>query len=245
MSVCLLWRLRASIPRLPKFCFIVSRKTPPLACNVCLSSTQASSTTRTTSTFQPLPREELVTKFKSRLKDRPFTVGATGEGFPEFLAEPRESFPHGVLVNNPHKYSLAELTEKFMEYVKENLAHNPAILLRNLPAQTAQDFSIIAQRIPWKGLTYEGGTSFRTQIDENAGTYTANNDPDEITIDPHNEMSYSEAYPSKVSSIQMYTVRKLNEPSSTCLAEVDQNLSEVEPKIFDVEPKLSKNSEVD
>ena len=205
MSVCLLWRLRASVPRLPKFCFTVSRKTPPLACNVCLSSTQASSTTRTTSTFQPLLREELVTKFKSRLKDRPFTVGATGEGFPEFLAEPRESFPHGVLVNNPHKYSLAELTEKCMEYVEENLAHNSAILFRNLPAQTAQDFSIIAQGIPWKALSTKGGANLRSKVDKNVGTYTANDDPGEISITPHNELSYTDVYPSKVRDRSLFS----------------------------------------
>jgi len=93
-----------------------------------------------------------VTKFKSRL-DRPFIVGSTGEGFPEFLGEPRDSFPHGVLVNNPHQSSLAQLTVKCMEYEEENLADYPAILFRNLPAQTAQDFSIIAQGMPWKSLT--------------------------------------------------------------------------------------------
>ena len=130
-------------------------------------------------------------------------VGSTGEGFPEFLAEPRESFPHGVLVTNPQQSSLAQLTAKCMEYVEENLTHHPAILFRNLSAQTAGDFSIIAREIPGKALTYEGGASFRQRIDENIGTYTANNDPDEISIDPHNEMSYSSVYPSKVNYINI------------------------------------------
>ena len=198
MAVSHLW-LRTSVCRLPKFPFRLSRRTPT-AYNICSSSSLLSSTS--TDIFQPLPREELVTKFKSRLKDRPFTVGSTGEGFPEFLGEPRDSFPHGVFINNPHQSSLAQLTVKCVEYVEENLADYPAILFRNLPAQTAQDFSIIAQGIPWKSLTYEGGTSFRTKIDKNVGTYTANNDPDEITISPHNEMSYTDVYPSKVSSFQ-------------------------------------------
>ena len=104
-----------------------------------------------------------------------------------------------------------------MEYVEENLARNPAILFRNLPAQTAQDFSVIAQRIPWKGLTYEGGTSFRTKVDENAGTYTANNDPDEITIDPHNEMSYSDIFPSKVSGIYRIQMREFRMNCAGCV----------------------------
>ena len=143
-----------------------------------------------------------MTKFKSRLKDRPFMVGSTGEGFPEFLGEPRDSFPHGVFVNNPHQSSLAELTVKCMEYMEENLADYPAILFRNLPAQTAQDFATIADRIAWKAFQWNGGLNYRTKIDKNAGTFTANDDPGKITIDPHNELSYSDVYPSKVSSKQ-------------------------------------------
>ena len=194
-----LW-LRASFSRLPR-CSIPGTREAYVKNIVCSYSTQQSQENPTTRRiFQPLPREELVTKFKSRLKDRPFTVGSTGKGFPEFLAEPRESFPHGVRVINPHQSSLAELTTNCMEYVEENHAQHPAILFRGLPAETAQNFSTIAKAIPWKGMTYEGGTAFRQNIDKSVGTYTANDDPEDVTIDPHNEMSYTEVYPSKVNS---------------------------------------------
>ncbi|KAJ7394310.1 hypothetical protein OS493_000112 [Desmophyllum pertusum] len=114
--------------------------------------------------IEPLPREELVTKFKTRLRDRQFAPGSTGGGFPEFLAEPRDSFPLGVRVHNPNQASLAELTAKCMEFVEENHPHSPAILFRGLPAQTADDFSIIAREIPGKPMVYEGGSAFRTQL---------------------------------------------------------------------------------
>ena len=87
-----------------------------------------------------------------------------------------------------------------MDYVEENHAQHPAIFFRDLPAETAHDFSTIAKEIPWKGMTYEGGTAFRQNIDKSVGTYTASDDPDDVTIDPHNEMSYTEVYPSKVNS---------------------------------------------
>ena len=109
MAVDLL-RLRTSVSRLPKLCFHVSQK-QHLAGNICLFSTQTSTKP---ATFQRIPREELVPKVKSRLKDRPYMVGSTGQGFPEFLGEPTESFPHGVFVNNPHQAALAELTAKCM-----------------------------------------------------------------------------------------------------------------------------------
>ncbi|KAL9972742.1 hypothetical protein ACROYT_G019107 [Oculina patagonica] len=222
MASCLLW-----LCRLPR-CSIPGTGKAFAQNIICRHSTQASPTA--SSVFQPLPREELVTKFKSRLKDRPFIVGSTGKGFPEFLAEPRESFPHGVQVNNPHQSSLAELAAKCMEYVEKNHAQHPAILFRNLPAQTAQDFSTIAKEIPWKRLSFEGASSFRQQIDKSVGTYTANDDPGELAINPHNELSYTTAYPSKVFFFC------LKEPADGCggettLVKNSELLSKLDPEV--------------
>ena len=190
-------RLRASFSRLPR-CSIPKARKAYVKNAICSYSTQQTLENPTTRRiFQPLPREELVTKFKSRLKDRPFTVGSTGEGFPEFLGEPRESFPHGVRVINPHQSSLAQLTAKCMEYVEENHAQHPAILFRGLPAETAQDFATIGKGIPWKGMTYEGGASYRQKIDKSVRTYTANDDPENLSMDPHNELSYAKVFPSR------------------------------------------------
>ena len=196
-----LLRLRTSFSRLPRSSIPGARKAcvKNIICSYSTQQTQEIPTTRRI--FQPLPREELVTKFKSRLKDRPFTIGSTGEGFPEFLGEPRESFPHGVQVINLHQSSLAQLTAKCMEYVEENHAQHPAILFRGLPAETAQDFATISKGIPWKGMTNEGGASYRQKIDKSVETYTANDDPDDLAIDPHNELSYVKVFPSKVSSL--------------------------------------------
>ena len=156
--------------------------------------------TATGDIFEPIPREELITKFKSRLRDRPFLPGSSGGGFPEFLAEPRDSFPLGVRVNNWNQSSLAELTEKCMDYVKEHFSCNPAILFRGLPAETAEDFSTIAKGTQERPLTYEGGTALRTQVDKNAATYTASNEANCYTVELHNEMAYNDVFPSKVSS---------------------------------------------
>jgi len=153
------------------------------------------------SIFEPLPREELVTKFKSRLRGRQFLAGASEVGFPEFLAEPRDSFPLGVRVNNATRSSLEELTRKCMEFIEDNFPYSPAILFRNLPAKTAEDFSIIAQTVQMQ-FNYDGGTGNRTFIDKDCGVTTASEDPDEFTIQTHNEMSYAAVYPSKVSKTQ-------------------------------------------
>ena len=151
--------------------------------------------------FEPIPREELVTKCKSRLRDRRFLPGSSGGGFPEFLAEPRDSFPLGVRVNNRNQPSLAELTKKCMAYLNEHFSRNPAILFRGLPAETAEDFSTIAKATREKPLKYVGGTAPRTTVDKNAGTYTASDEANYFTVELHNEMAYNDVFPSKVSSI--------------------------------------------
>ena len=141
-----------------------------------------------------------MTKFKSRLRGRQFLPGSSGSDFPEFLAEPRDSFPLSVRVKTPNHYSLAELTVKCMEFVEENFSHSPAILFRGLPAKTAGDFAIIAKAVPDKAITYEGGNGNRVELDKDVGTYTASDDPMEYTIEMHNELVYSDVFPSKVST---------------------------------------------
>ena len=142
--------------------------------------------TTTSGIFGPIPREELVTKLKSRLRDRQFLPGSSGGGFPEFLAEPRDSFPLSVRVNNRNQSSLAELSKKCMDYVEGNFSRSPAILFSGLPAETAEDFSVIAKKSKMN-CAHFGGTGYRAFIDKEAGIATASDDPDEYTIEPHNE----------------------------------------------------------
>ena len=47
-------------------------------------------------------------------------------------------------------------------------------------------------------MTYEGGTALRSRVDKRAGTYTSSEEPDCFTIQPHNEMSMVDIFPSKV-----------------------------------------------
>ncbi|XP_078372637.1 dapdiamide synthesis protein DdaC-like [Oculina patagonica] len=184
----------------------------------------------TTNIFEPIPKEELVTKFKTKLRDREFTPGSSEGGFPEFLAEPRDSFPLGVRVQNPNHASLAELTARCMEFVEENHPKTPAILFRGLPAKTADDFSTIANEIPWKPLVYEGGSAFRTQVDKNAKTYTASEDPMEVTIDMHNEMSYLGSYPKK---LFFYCLKEADDGcgGETPLVKNSELLSKLDPEV--------------
>ncbi|XP_074621738.1 dapdiamide synthesis protein DdaC-like isoform X2 [Acropora palmata] len=226
MGVRHLQQLPRTVSRIRAFISGASRKTQlTTGGNIRSSSTQSSSLS-----FEPLPREDLVPRVMSRLKGRPFIQGSQGDGCPEYLAEPKESLPHAVLVHNPNQASLEELTIKCMEYVEDNIVRTPAILFRNLPAETAQDFSTIAKAIPWKGLEYKGSPNYRVKADKEAWTYHANEDPCHISIAPHNELSFTNAYPSK---IMFFCVQ---EPGHGCGGETpllrnSELLSKLDPEV--------------
>ena len=159
-------------------------------------STKTSSVTG--SIFERIPKEELAPKTRPRLRDREFLPGSTGEGFPEFLAEPSDSFPVGVRVNTGDKSSLSELGAHCMEYIKKKLTNSQAILFRGLPAETAEDFLALTQGMRGKPINYEGGTTPRPKELQNSGIYFASTEPGEYTIELHNEMTYVKNFPRKV-----------------------------------------------
>ena len=159
-------------------------------------STKTSSVTG--SIFEQIPKEELAPKTRPRVRDREFLPGSTGDGFPEFLAEPSDSFPVGMRVNTGDKSSLLELGANCMEYIKENLAYSQAILFRGLPAETAEDFLALTQGMRGKPLNYEGGATPRPKELKNSDIYIATTEPGAYTIELHNEMAYLKTFPRKV-----------------------------------------------
>ena len=148
--------------------------------------------------FEQIPKEELAPKTRPRLRDREFLPGSTGEGFPEFLAEPSHFFPVGVRVNTRDKSSLSELGAHCMEYIKKNLTNSQAILFRGLPAETAEDFLALTQGMRGKPMNNEGGNTPRPEELQNSDIYSASTEPGVYTIELHNELAYAKTFPRKV-----------------------------------------------
>jgi len=57
------------------------------------------------------------------------------------------------------------------------------------------DFRSFIQGLDYKFFEH-GVTGYRTQL--GANVYTASDDPPEVTMEPHNEVSYSAVFPKKV-----------------------------------------------
>ena len=148
--------------------------------------------------FTKVPRESLQLKHKPRLAGRKFFPGSVGDGIPEFLASPTESFPHAVTATKPSRLTLKEWARKCRSFLEENLFDKEAILLRNLPLRSAQNFFTFYAELGYTPMRYVAGGGNRTQVDAKSEVYTASDDPPEFCIEPHNELSYSPVYPQKV-----------------------------------------------
>ena len=146
--------------------------------------------------FAPIPRQELITKEKARLRDRPFLPGSSDGGFPKFLAEPTESFPHAVQVQRV--LSLEESAATVRKYIDENLVQQGAILFRGLPLRTVDDYAAFQIHLGYDAMGYEGGSGLRTMVNKDATIYTASEIPTGDSLYLHGDMAYSSISPHKV-----------------------------------------------
>ena len=152
--------------------------------------------------FTEVPRENLQLKHKARLAGRKFLPGANSNGIPEFLAGPTESFPFAVSVTKPSLLSLKDWARECRTLIEENLFSKEAIILRDLPLKSAEDCFKFYEELGYEGMDYVAGAANRTKVYTTSSIYTASDDPPEFSIEPHNELSYSEVYPRKVNNMK-------------------------------------------
>ena len=133
------------------------------------------------------------------LRDRPHLPGSSDRGFPEFLAEPRKSFPHAVYVQGDQPYSICDLGVCCREYIDESIACYGAILFRNLPLRASDGFIAFLKTLGYEAMTYEGRSAYRHKGDDDDAVYTSSDDLKEETTEMHNEMSYRLVFSKKVS----------------------------------------------
>lgn len=71
-----------------------------------------------------------------------------------------------------------------------------ALLIKNLAIRSASDFHDFIAGCDYEKMVYTNGSGFREPLNELV--YTASDEPAVFTIEPHNEMSYLDTFPSKV-----------------------------------------------
>jgi alpha-ketoglutarate-dependent taurine dioxygenase len=91
--------------------------------------------------------------------------------------------------------SLLEIANELREFLREHLLRYGAILLRGFQMENTADFEKFARIFSEKELfNYAGGVSPRRLLSD--GVYTSTEYPAQFSLSLHNELSYSNIYPS-------------------------------------------------
>ena len=96
--------------------------------------------------------------------------------------------------------ALIEAAAANRDILNAKLLEHGALLLRGFGARTLEDFQqIVAAFSPSNGLfNYAGGASPRKALGQANGVYSSTEYPAGMTLSLHNELSYTDAYPSRL-----------------------------------------------
>ena len=134
------------------------------------------------------------------IANRKFLPGSYGANFPKYLNEPRENFPVVVEAKDvgvSNTASPSECAQICKEGFTDKLNKYGAVLFRGFPVKDHQDFSEFFNGLgKFNSMDYIGGAAPRVQVGKD--TYTASDEPPEITIEGHNEMAYMHIWPDVV-----------------------------------------------
>ncbi|XP_078598384.1 dapdiamide synthesis protein DdaC-like [Branchiostoma floridae x Branchiostoma japonicum] len=133
-----------------------------------------------------------------RLRGRRYLVGSDSPGVPELLQPPREGFPPVYVPAGSGEFSPEDWAVAARCVSREVVDGTGvgAVLLRGLPLRTDSDFSRFVNNLSLKPMSYEGGTAQRDNVGENVDT--ASKEHPAMSIEPHNEMAYTNYYPEKI-----------------------------------------------
>ncbi|XP_019646950.1 PREDICTED: uncharacterized protein LOC109487402 [Branchiostoma belcheri] len=131
----------------------------------------------------------------ARLAGRPYLSGSQSAGFPEFLGRARPGFP-AMFQPGDTAGGIEEWSAVVKGVIDRELTRSGALLFRGLPVRTDQDFGRLCQGLGYDMMVYKGGAVDRSELTDMV--YTAADEPLEMTIDLHTEMSYLPHWPRKL-----------------------------------------------
>ena len=130
-----------------------------------------------------------------KLRNENFLSGTSSLNMPEYIQNFDSPYLKAAKIDK-HYSQLKDLGKDIQEYLETSINQYSALLIKNLPYKTAEDISEICNGFTFEQMTYESGTGYRYKLAKNV--YSASEEPENFTIEPHNEMAYLENYPTKV-----------------------------------------------
>lgn len=153
-----------------------------------------------TEAFSVIDPDEIKLKEIVNLRGRKFLPGGDKESFPQFLSGPKPDFPLALKAEG--HYSIEDWGKLCREEIDGSLYEFGAILFRDLPLATTDDFQQLFASIGFPAMNYIGGSAHRENVAFQV--YSASDEPPDCCIDLHNEMSYSPVYNNKVCGSSLF-----------------------------------------
>ena len=157
---------------------------------------ESTKTERWQSTFATLRPEDFGLSTMATLRGRKYLPGADKPTFPKYLQNPTGDFPYGLKAVSKPRKSLKDWSQICREYIQDLLPKYRAMLFRDLPLNSVEDIQNFVVETGFTGMEYVGGSAYRQKVQQDL--FSASDEPPEISMDLHNEMSYLESYPRKV-----------------------------------------------
>jgi len=162
------------------------------------------------------------------LQKRMFTPGS--EYLSPEVAPPRPPFPLCMEVCPGAEAELKEHGAEMRKLLNSRLHEVGAVLFQGLPLSGTKDFDELIGSLGWELFgEYKGGTAIRKISSE--ASMEASAEPFNFTIEPHQELSYSSAFPAKFA---LYCEREasLNSGCETVITDFRQVTDKLDKAFF-------------
>eukprot|EP00092_Neocalanus_flemingeri_P035910 GFUD01039099.1.p1 GENE.GFUD01039099.1~~GFUD01039099.1.p1 ORF type:complete len:365 (-),score=111.07 GFUD01039099.1:45-1139(-) len=132
------------------------------------------------------------------LANRKYLVGSDEDNFPTTMSYASDMDLDVFTLTN-EKEDFKDLSSNISEIIKGNIDRKGAILFKGLSKFICdnQQFSKVADQLGDK-FSYTAGFATREEFGDAPGVMSASDDPPEVSMEPHLEMSYNKSMPGRI-----------------------------------------------
>ncbi len=160
------------------------------------------------------------------------TIEVTGLSFEE---NPVGIFPL-VVTNTSPSATLADASawiKDNLNAIKDRLSTSGAILFRDFPIKTDQDFDTVITGFDYQTFTYEESLSNAVRVNRTPKVFTANEAPPSEGIFLHNEMAQTPIYPTRLFFFCEQAAETQGETSLCPCDQLYMKLKEIDPNFIE------------
>jgi len=145
--------------------------------------------------FQELSMKDIAPR-SINIRNRPNLPGSKNTDFPEFISSRESEYLKIIQLKDNIQRNLNNIGLKLNKYLTDNIDQHSAILIKGLKIKTMEEVMELTKHFEYENMSYKSGNGFRDHLSDNI--YLASIEPDNYSIELHNEMAYVNECPSKI-----------------------------------------------